>query len=851
MKCKLKKVLRITVSCIIIGFMVLNQGGSSLSTIHAEDKLSDIVEPERQEVPKEAQKAEEEKQGAIKELPKVTEEKNSEVLVQEDKKEAPLMAPKATEKINIAFYDENDTKVNTVEAPHPITLKVEDENGALLEESKYDIFWYVIISPENELIGKGNTLALTYTSYLNTGGFPIKALITEKGTGDVTELEAKNYAIFNDKPILIINHKPVYMGTTVDGVTLSADGKTITLNNVNIADTKKDFWTDGVLYFLSLEDELTIILQGENTITASETNGLSIGLFNQDKDINVNIIGGGTLNVNVTSDKNTENEAFSIYGSKKIDTSHNINFDGGITLNLSSTTSIINGMSGSALSLADMSLGKISVGNANINATSDSESTISILVPEAQEKEASLYVGPQGKINAKNHFHVEYSIDAPGGAHVSALNFSGDYIDIDGGKIECHIERQTAGEINALFASYAVTTVKNKGELTATNHAKDGYVGKHTEELGGIVIISLIVDNAKVSSDMLVPSNSTVTSGGIFYANELTIINDSNVSVNINGGRFRGIAYGGDTTETADDRGKIFIKDSNVTVDAKTDAPQSDLVNLKLSGIEGRYLTTEMTDDKHAITVNTLSNNMPAIAIFLQKENSTQKIEYNPFYVSDRFVLNGLSGITTPENGNANVYSYIENPEKPVYVVADTIYGEDKTNPAENIKITMDGYTFKEMKDSKHKLSVTGLIDRNAVLSVTNELHKDCSVCEKMNGVVNPIFIGDIALTNAQTPYKGNLGIIFEVDTKYNGKTLTLLHCVDKNIEQIEATVNDGMIQFEVSSLSPFALYDVNEQIIKNNPETGDHTQTLLFVGTLLLSGGIVLISLRLKKRKA
>jgi hypothetical protein len=58
------------------------------------------------------------------------------------------------------------------------------------------------------------------------------------------------------------------------------------------------------------------------------------------------------------------------------------------------------------------------------------------------------------------------------------------------------------------------------------------------------------------------------------------------------------------------------------------------------------------------------------------------------------------------------------------------------------------------------------------------------------------------------------------VGSAYNGKTLTLLHCVNSRLETLTATVKDGVASFSVNSFSPFALFATNAHI--SIPQTGD-----------------------------
>ena len=98
-------------------------------------------------------------------------------------------------------------------------------------------------------------------------------------------------------------------------------------------------------------------------------------------------------------------------------------------------------------------------------------------------------------------------------------------------------------------------------------------------------------------------------------------------------------------------------------------------------------------------------------------------------------------------------------------------------------------------------------IHRNAQLIVTLlSLHPDDPAC---NAIRRAMAAGqlvkgfNIELTQG---FQGELTISVPMDSRYNGQTLTILHCVNGRLESIDVTVVGGLALFTVTELSPFAL---------------------------------------------
>ena len=127
---------------------------------------------------------------------------------------------------------------------------------------------------------------------------------------------------------------------------------------------------------------------------------------------------------------------------------------------------------------------------------------------------------------------------------------------------------------------------------------------------------------------------------------------------------------------------------------------------------------------------------------------------------------------------------------------------------------------------SKDGVTVTGSsIHRYATLTVEKDrLHNsgNCDSCEQIRewqGQSCVISIYDVALSHS---FRGTVTITFPVSSEYNGKTLTVAHCLKNKLETYDVTVSNGKVTVTVNSLSPFAILDNSkDEPGKENPDTG------------------------------
>ncbi len=152
-------------------------------------------------------------------------------------------------------------------------------------------------------------------------------------------------------------------------------------------------------------------------------------------------------------------------------------------------------------------------------------------------------------------------------------------------------------------------------------------------------------------------------------------------------------------------------------------------------------------------------------------------------------------------------------------------------------------------------ISVSGRIHKRAALTVKDiSLHQEgtCDACDAIRKAQagGQLILGfDIDLTQG---FSGSLSISIPVGDQYNGRTVTILHCISGRLETLTATVTDGKATFTVTGLSPFAVTTgllVPDSVVTDPPKTGDAAEPVGFV--MLCLATLCAGYLVMKRRKA
>lgn len=162
-------------------------------------------------------------------------------------------------------------------------------------------------------------------------------------------------------------------------------------------------------------------------------------------------------------------------------------------------------------------------------------------------------------------------------------------------------------------------------------------------------------------------------------------------------------------------------------------------------------------------------------------------------------------------------------------------------------------YAFRSLRDSVTGVRISGSIHSGAGLTVSQlSLHPDDPACSAIRTAQAS---GDLILglnIELSGDYAAPLTISIPVGSGYNGRTMTILHCINGSLEVIAVTAKDGMATFEVSSLSPFGVARglfVPGAGAAKPPKTGGAAESTVFV--IFGSAAICAIYLAMKRRKA
>ena len=133
-----------------------------------------------------------------------------------------------------------------------------------------------------------------------------------------------------------------------------------------------------------------------------------------------------------------------------------------------------------------------------------------------------------------------------------------------------------------------------------------------------------------------------------------------------------------------------------------------------------------------------------------------------------------------------------------------------------NITPPPEKYTLRTLTDPATGVTVTGLMTIDTALTVETRHQHTAGTCEACDEIYaraaadELILYGDIALNG---DYKGDLTVSIPVDAKYNGQTVTILHCNNGKLEGIDVVVSNGYATGTFPSLSPFAVVTARKSL--------------------------------------
>ena len=161
-----------------------------------------------------------------------------------------------------------------------------------------------------------------------------------------------------------------------------------------------------------------------------------------------------------------------------------------------------------------------------------------------------------------------------------------------------------------------------------------------------------------------------------------------------------------------------------------------------------------------------------------------------------------------------------------------------------------DDYILRTLTDSATGITASGYISAGAVLTVGNMTLGSDAACNTIRSWINDedyvLLLGvDISLSGSFT---GPLTITLPVGTQYNGEKVTILHAKrEGTLETYTATVRNGKVTFDVTNLSPFAVFTRDGQ--DDIPKTRDTSSAWIWWALLAVSGAGIITFVMFKKK--
>ena len=186
------------------------------------------------------------------------------------------------------------------------------------------------------------------------------------------------------------------------------------------------------------------------------------------------------------------------------------------------------------------------------------------------------------------------------------------------------------------------------------------------------------------------------------------------------------------------------------------------------------------------------------------------------------------------------------------------VFSDGDPNPNPNPTPPSGGSmtSVRTLSDATTGVTVKGRMSAGAKLTVKDQiLHAaGCDACDEIRsrqaqGQI--VFCADISLSGS---YTGELEVSFPVGDQYNGKTVTILHCNNGEMEYVVCTVRDGIATGKFKKLSPYAVMigervGVPDQILVTPPKTGDAQDNVAFV--LVAAMVVIAIGVTVKRRRS
>lgn len=568
-------------------------------------------------------------------------------------------------------------EASPVSMPNPFTLVVK-KDGAEVSTNDFDIIWYVNGANDfrEQLAAGVSQLHFTASGRMHDPQYyPISVTVIPKAGGTEEEAYApSDYLVYPDgATLLVVNGTPVRAGETVEGVSLNATEDTVTLSGVSISGYTDDFFGMPALYWDSPKTDLSMVVQGENSIQTERGAGIGVFLMDEAESQHNLRVTGDTLSVITPGNTGlfiqpSTTESNTCYA--------NLSLPDGVQLNLDSDSATPEDESSLAYAALYLYRGVLSLDQgSDIVARSNGGITVAVNGNE----NSNLTMAGGSSLNLHNSCLMENTETSYGGTYATGIHISGDQANLsDGSVIDINMAAQTAEEVHGFFASYADLKLSGGSAIYVNFPAFEG--GALHGLSAGIVAVN--VEAADSALSVLGTGVGAGTMWGIAYADTLKLQNTTADIILKNANSIDGIHLGRTVTSCTGEQGLVSLTDSPVKI--SLEASSTNPGYLGAVGIYCKYLEADYARGVNAkLDISTSSPIQNAVAIFAH--NDTQPTEAaETAYSPENIRLTGDSAVTAPLHAAIDRYiftEWVDKESKNYDLIGEAIYNTQTNQP--------------------------------------------------------------------------------------------------------------------------------------------------------------------------
>lgn len=193
--------------------------------------------------------------------------------------------------------------------------------------------------------------------------------------------------------------------------------------------------------------------------------------------------------------------------------------------------------------------------------------------------------------------------------------------------------------------------------------------------------------------------------------------------------------------------------------------------------------------------------------------------------MAEEDILSGASQSMTKRECEINFPDNTSNPLKTYVIKVSADGGASYLDFSKEMAVEGNTYKNRILTDKNTNISVEGLYHDTAALTVA-DINEEIKARLSAQLLENHNYIAgyDLSVTSENNlPYKGDLKVSFPIGESFNGKELVVVHETEQGTEVLNAAAENGFINVQVSTLSPFGIYENTDS--SNQGESKDETE--------------------------